>query len=49
MIGRRKASNARFIFFKSLCDQENHEAAHASGYSIDRELPPIDLNVVAGN
>jgi len=36
------------VFFKSLGAQENHDATHASDYSIDRELPPIDLNLVAG-
>jgi hypothetical protein len=25
--------------------QENHEAVRTPGRSIDRELPPIDLNV----
>jgi len=32
----------RFVFFKSTGAQENREAAHASGCSVDRELPSID-------
>jgi len=40
-----KLQNARFVFFKSAGAQESHEATHASVYSIDRELPSIDLNV----
>jgi hypothetical protein len=37
------------IFFKERRHSRSPDAAHAPGHSIGRKLPPIDLNVVAGN
>jgi hypothetical protein len=37
------------LFFKEPRHSRNPDAAHAPGHSIGRELPSIDLIVVAGN